>query len=332
MFRGLNGVGISDGKLLEVNARKFGRSKKVPDWSRDGGDKFYSLTEDSEATSSGCNQSAAEGSAPSESESAWSAAESKVRPQQQQRRCIKARSCSIGGVEHSGQSTKALKWDYLGTRLMGLEQDSKLDPLPSIDGGEDCQVPSNSVTGTDAKMLQMIYDTIRELQTELRAKSRRARIATKHLQGAVHKVVKSCTEIEEKLSAMENRTAAVEADIEALKEQTETHGGQLTDIMLKLEDYENRQRRNNLRFMGIEEGVEGNDIRTYMVKLLQRAFPELNKWDWEIKERHRERMTKKFIPGVQGSVGKGASSRPGVMDVRSESKQERGRPQRSGKV
>ncbi|KAJ1202213.1 hypothetical protein NDU88_006014 [Pleurodeles waltl] len=61
--------------------------------------------------------------------------------------------------------------------------------------------------------------------------SRWARIATKLLQGAVRKVVKSCTEIEEKLNTMEDRTTAVEADVEALKEQLESHGGQLTDIM-----------------------------------------------------------------------------------------------------
>ncbi|KAJ1168188.1 hypothetical protein NDU88_000137 [Pleurodeles waltl] len=112
------------------------------------------------------------------------------------------------------------------------------------------------------------YDTIRELQTETRAESRRARIGTKQLQGTVRKVARSCIEIEEKLNAMENRTAAVEAEVDALKEQTVANGGQLTDIMWKLEDYENQQRRNNLRFLGIEEGVEGNDIREYMMKLL----------------------------------------------------------------
>ncbi|KAJ1156228.1 hypothetical protein NDU88_008952 [Pleurodeles waltl] len=230
MLKGFNG-GISDGKLLEVEARKIGRSKKVLDWSRDGGDKFYSLTEDSEASSSGCNQSVAAGSTPSGSESASSAAESTGWPQRRQLRCIKTRSGSMGGVEPLGRSTKALKWDHLGTRLTGLEKDSKFDPPTNIDGGDDCQVLSNSATGTWAKMLQVIYDAIRELQTETRAESRRARNATKHLQGAVRKAVKSCTETEEKLSVMENRTAAVEADIEALKEQTETHGGQLTDIM-----------------------------------------------------------------------------------------------------
>ncbi|KAJ1166798.1 hypothetical protein NDU88_007194 [Pleurodeles waltl] len=73
--------GGNDGKNVEMEARKIGRSKKVPDWSRDGGDKFYSLTEDSEATSSGCNQSAAEGSTSSESERVSSTAESTVRLQ-----------------------------------------------------------------------------------------------------------------------------------------------------------------------------------------------------------------------------------------------------------
>ncbi|KAJ1123952.1 hypothetical protein NDU88_002419 [Pleurodeles waltl] len=81
---------------------------------------------------------------------------------------------------------------------------------------------------------------------------------------------------------MENRTSIVEAEVEVLKDQVETHGIQLTDIMWKLEDYENRQRRNHLLFLGIEEGEEGNDIRTYMIKLLQNAFPELTKWDWEV--------------------------------------------------
>ncbi|KAJ1174624.1 hypothetical protein NDU88_006444 [Pleurodeles waltl] len=56
--------GMHSAKNLEVEARKIGRRKKVPDWSKDSRDKFYSLTEDSEAT--GCNQSATDGSISSE--------------------------------------------------------------------------------------------------------------------------------------------------------------------------------------------------------------------------------------------------------------------------
>ncbi|KAJ1213699.1 hypothetical protein NDU88_001331 [Pleurodeles waltl] len=68
------------------------------------------------------------------------------------------------------------------------------------------------------------------------------------------------------------RIAAVEVDVDALREQCVTQDGQLTDIMWKLEDYENRQKRNNLRFLGIDEVLEGSDIRAYMIKLLRGAF------------------------------------------------------------
>ncbi|KAJ1208081.1 hypothetical protein NDU88_003471 [Pleurodeles waltl] len=174
-------------KNLEVEARKIGRRKKVPDWSKDGGDKFYSLTKDSEATSSGCNQSAREGSTSSQS----SAAESTVRQQRQQRRCLKARAGLTGGDELSGQSTKALKWYYLGTRLTGLGKVPTSDSLPNADERADCQVPCISATSTDSEMSQIIYDSIKALQTAIRAESQRARIATKRLQGAVCKVAKS---------------------------------------------------------------------------------------------------------------------------------------------
>ncbi|KAJ1175542.1 hypothetical protein NDU88_000829 [Pleurodeles waltl] len=63
---------------------------------------------------------------------------------------------------------------------------------------------------TDSEMLQSVHNSIKELQTETRAESRRARLATKQLQGTVRKVVKSCIEMEGKLSSMEERTSAVE--------------------------------------------------------------------------------------------------------------------------
>ncbi|KAJ1127855.1 hypothetical protein NDU88_006248 [Pleurodeles waltl] len=112
----------------------------------------------------------------------------------------------------------------------------------------------NNMASTDAKML-LIYGTVRELQIETRVESRRARMATKKLQATVRKIAKFCVEIEEKLNTVENRTLVVEVEVETVKEQVETQGGQLTDIMWKLEDFENWQRRKNLRFLGIEGGA-----------------------------------------------------------------------------
>ncbi|KAJ1115872.1 hypothetical protein NDU88_004093 [Pleurodeles waltl] len=112
-------------------------------------------------------------------------------------------------------------------------------------------------------MLQSIYNSIKELQTETRIESRRARVTTKRLQGTVRKVAKSCTEIEAKLSSIDERIGAVEKDVDDLKQLSTTRDDQLKDVMWKLEDFENRQRRNNLRFLGIAKGLEGSDIRAH---------------------------------------------------------------------
>ncbi|KAJ1202652.1 hypothetical protein NDU88_006449 [Pleurodeles waltl] len=167
-----------------------------------------------------------------------------------------------------------------------------------------CPDLSIGTISTDSEMLQSIHDSIKELQTETRVESHRARIGLKRLQGTARKMVKSCIEIKEKLSTMEARTMAVEADVEALREQSVAHDGQLTDIMWKLEDEENRQRRNNLQFLGIGEGVEGNDIRAYMMKMLRDAFPELTNWDLETEVQRVHRF-----PAVRREGGRKVESK-----------------------
>ncbi|KAJ1124108.1 hypothetical protein NDU88_002570 [Pleurodeles waltl] len=148
--------GIEDDENSEVEVRKIGKSKKSrkgSDWSKNGDDKFYSLTEDSESTSSGCNQSAIVGSTLSVSESASSVAESTVKQQRRQRRCTKTQTDLTGGVEPAGQSTKALKWDYLEIRLTGSENVPTSDSPPNVDGNVDGQTPNTSTTSTDTRLL-----------------------------------------------------------------------------------------------------------------------------------------------------------------------------------
>ncbi|KAJ1125568.1 hypothetical protein NDU88_003996 [Pleurodeles waltl] len=148
------------------------------------------------------------------------------------------------------------------------------------------------------------WSSKRSCKQRPRTENRRAWIATKRLQGTDRKVAKSRIEIEGKLNTMEESTMAVEADVEALRVQCASQDGQLTDIMWKLEDHENRQRRNNLRFLGIGEGVEGNDIRAYMIEILRDAFPELTNWDWEIKVQRVHRF-----PAVSREGGSIAESK-----------------------
>ncbi|KAJ1135142.1 hypothetical protein NDU88_001587 [Pleurodeles waltl] len=259
-----------------------GKDSQPTDWGKDSSDKFYSLTEESDASNTDYSLSESEDSEISVTGNMSSSNEPTVRQPRRQRKSVKIRPCSQEGSENSrSMGGKTLKWDYSG---IGLSDTPISSQQGSTDGKMELETgicPNTSSTvGTEAGLLQSIYSLIKELQTETRTESRRARIATKRLQGSVRKVVKSCTEIEAKLGLMEERIIAVEEEVDTLKEQGTARNEQLTDVMWKMEDFENRQRRNNLRFLGIPEGLEGSDIRTYMVNLLRKKRTALSRRAW----------------------------------------------------
>ncbi|KAJ1175432.1 hypothetical protein NDU88_000720 [Pleurodeles waltl] len=240
-----------------------------------------SSTEGHSLNDSGSSISSEEGNASSNNELT-------VRQRHRQRKCIKTRSDLQEGTEFSASSgSRTLKWNYSSINLtevactMNKPNMSDQQSPGNNDRGDNIKAAKSDIcaANTDSGMLQSIFNSIKEFQTETRVESRRARMATKRLQGSVRKVAKSCIEIETKLCTMEERIVAVEEDVDSLKQQNAMQESQMTDVMWKLEDLENRQRRNDLRFLGIEEGLEGNDIRDYMIQLLQRAFPQLNHWD-----------------------------------------------------
>ncbi|KAJ1141894.1 hypothetical protein NDU88_008222 [Pleurodeles waltl] len=256
---------------LTVGDRETEKSLKHPDWAKDGGDKFYSLTEESDLTSSEHILSESGSSISSETGNISSSNKPTVWLQRQHRKCTKVRSGSSEGTELSTFSgSKTLKWDYSGNRLTDLSTaNGQQMSNNNMEGNIGGPASSTCTASVESGMLQSIYNSIKELQTETRIENRRARVATKRLQGTVRKVAKSCTEIEAKLNTMEEWTVAVKADVEALREQCVTQDGQMTGIMWKLKDHENQQRRNNLRFLGINEGAEGSNIWAHMIKLLR---------------------------------------------------------------
>ncbi|KAJ1148176.1 hypothetical protein NDU88_001014 [Pleurodeles waltl] len=240
-----------------------GKDPQFVEWGKDNSDKFYSLTEEYDLSSDDHSFGGSDDSETSEAENKSSSNEPTVRQSRRHRKSVKTRPCSQGSPENlTSTGGRTLKWDYSG---IGLADSSSITNQGSANGNKEPDTgfpPYNlSTMGAEAGMLQSIYSSVKELQTETRIESRRARIATKRLQGTVSKVAKSCTEIETKLSSMEERIVAVEEDVVNLKEQSTMRDEQLTDVVWKLEDFENRQRRNNLRFLGIPEGLEGSNIR-----------------------------------------------------------------------
>ncbi|KAJ1179378.1 hypothetical protein NDU88_004612 [Pleurodeles waltl] len=142
------------------------------DWLKDGGDKFYSLMEESEAASSGYDLNEEGSSSSSESgslaESLSPVAGPTLRPQHRHHKHIKSRTGSVGITD---SPAAMLKWDYSGIRLSQSERAlqvlSDMALTLNLTASENCpDEQANNMASSDTKMLQLIYGTVRELQTE----------------------------------------------------------------------------------------------------------------------------------------------------------------------
>ncbi|KAJ1141710.1 hypothetical protein NDU88_008038 [Pleurodeles waltl] len=215
-----------------------GKNPQLMDWGKDSSEKFYSLTEESDLGSADCSFSGTDESETSEAGNKSPSGELTVR-KARQRKFVKSRSGLQEGSENTASmSGRTLRWDYSGIGLAETPTVGNQSPANDKNGsdlGATAGSMGNSgnihVMGTEAGILQSIYSSIKELQTETRIESRRARVATKRLQGSVRKVAKSCMEIKAKLCSMEDRIVAVEEEMDTLKEQNTARHGQLTDVM-----------------------------------------------------------------------------------------------------
>ncbi|KAJ1171666.1 hypothetical protein NDU88_003525 [Pleurodeles waltl] len=109
-------------------------------------------------------------------------------------------------------------------------------------------------------------------------------------------------EAETRISRLEDEAGAHQSSREVMEKQLE-------DTQWKLTDLEDRMRRNNLRVLGVPEGLEGSDTHSFMVALFKEAFPDLQQWDWdkEVQRAHRFPFSKR------GSNSEGGSGRPRVI-------------------
>ncbi|KAJ1130689.1 hypothetical protein NDU88_009039 [Pleurodeles waltl] len=104
----------------------------------------------------------------------------------------------------------------------------------------------NVETVPPSPSLHLIYQTITSQHKQTQRDSKKARVATKQLQVAVSKVAKTCSEIGERIAAIECRADALESDLGVVTKQAAMHESQLSDIQWKVEDFENRQRHQDI--------------------------------------------------------------------------------------
>ncbi|KAJ1207921.1 hypothetical protein NDU88_003311 [Pleurodeles waltl] len=134
------------------------------DWSKEEGDKFYSLTEYSDCKSSDAVQSDAEDNLSSELETSLSSAIGPIFKQRQYKRSKRQSGTAAAEVVETEHNAAAIIWDYSGISLCTPEKAVETCPLRFSDrggSGEDV-----SKVHSEETMLQLIYGTIKELQTE----------------------------------------------------------------------------------------------------------------------------------------------------------------------
>ncbi|KAJ1109905.1 hypothetical protein NDU88_007262 [Pleurodeles waltl] len=139
-------------QTLLTGLKAIGAKEKGPEWPKDGGNTFYSLTEDSDFTNSDQGSSETGASKSSESASFLSLAEFTVR---QQRQKGKGQAPIRDGVEPSTQTRKALKWDYSGTNLVSTAVVHTLEAQANVEKGGDALVCS-SVPSTGTRAMEMV--------------------------------------------------------------------------------------------------------------------------------------------------------------------------------
>ncbi|KAJ1153263.1 hypothetical protein NDU88_006024 [Pleurodeles waltl] len=173
-----------------------------------------------------------------------------------------------------------MQWDYTSTQqaFVKVNMAGNTSMPPPMDGP--AETPS----------LDLIHRTMVHNHEQAQKESRKVKLANRQLKLSIKKVVKSCQDIGTRIASMETRTEELETEVRATTAQTVTQGQQISDIQWKLEDAENRQRRNNLRVLGIAESLEGQDTRAYVVSLFKKAFPDLLEWNWEMESQRAHRF------------------------------------------
>ncbi|KAJ1119246.1 hypothetical protein NDU88_007432 [Pleurodeles waltl] len=167
-------LGIEELQKISLNPKGWNKAiekdLKSSDWAKDSRNKLNSLTEESDLSSGEHSFSESGSSETSETGNKSPSNEPTVRQLCWQRKCTKIRPGPQEGLEiPTSTGGRTLKWDYFGIRLTDTPttsgQELVNNNMEGNTGG-----PANNIcsAGADSGMLQSIYNSIKELQTETR--------------------------------------------------------------------------------------------------------------------------------------------------------------------
>ena len=121
------------------------------------------------------------------------------------------------------------------------------------------------------------------------------------ISATLHKVTSDVSTIKETTAELKNAVNAMQewltevegrvSDIEDTKQQlvsnSELHSKRINTLWDRVEDLENRSRRNNVRLLGLSEGIEGDNIKACINKILSEGLGLDVDSEFEIERAHR---------------------------------------------
>lgn len=133
----------------------------------------------------------------------------------------------------------------------------------------------NGAEGSEATQVGQdianIFAALQKISSDL-AGLEEIRRSTASVEGKLSALISRMVEVEKRVEWLEDADKKMRASLEANPLATKAD---IDDLRDKLEELENRNRRNNLRFVGVPEGKESGD----MVAFIQNLLASILDWD-----------------------------------------------------
>lgn len=149
------------------------------------------------------------------------------------------------------------KQQKLDLRSQGASKESPAnandaEPSPSAP-------PSHTANSQMAEDISKIYALLKETSEKQDTKLNSIEASTKAVESKLTDLATRLGEAESRIAQLEDANAALEANASSFVTRPD-----MEELLLKVDDLENRTRRNNLRFVGFPENCEKSDAVTFM--------------------------------------------------------------------
>ncbi|KAJ1090530.1 hypothetical protein NDU88_003662 [Pleurodeles waltl] len=166
------------------------------------------------------------------------------------------------GVSAVGPAQELLDMDPVTLR----EGPSKTLPLLEVDGNF-----SSGSTPHDLDVQTLLISLTKEIRGKFEiSETNQTRIR------------EACEVLESKINLLSDRLGKLEAVVEAHEERVLAQSKDILQLKRgekllqdKLEVLENNMRRNNIRLLGVPEGLEGENIKSYVISLIREVLPSM---------------------------------------------------------